>query len=277
MLRVIPIIVKEFKDSIRSRWLITFTIITFFLVIGLPFVVAFSLGLMSPGMETLIAGTMNVVYPLLPLIALPVGSAAIVGERDKHTLELLLSQPISRLTVFVGKFVGIFLAIAVSVTLGMTLAVFLLLETPTAGYLWLLVIAYGLAASMLGLAFLVSTASKDRAMALGISLFIWFVFAVLIDMGFLSLVFTAASEVSELTAMVAMVGTNPLELVRMLAAFALVVGGRSINPASLGTTGMALVKTFGIDGVVPFLYMTLTAWILIPLASAFVFFLKRDI
>jgi len=274
---LIPIIIKEFKDSIRSRWLITFTVISFFLVIGLPFVVAFTMGLMAPGMETLIAGTMNVVFPLLPLIALPIGSAAIVGERDKHTLELLLSQPISKLSVFVGKFLGVFLAIAASVTLGMTLAAFLLMESPTAAYFMLLLLAYGLAASMLGLAFLVSAFSRDRSMALGISIFIWFVFAVLIDMGFLTLVFTAASEVSELTAMTIMVATNPLELVRMLASFAILLPGRSINPAMLGTTGMALVKTFGIEGVQPFLWMTLSFWISIPIVGAFFLFLKRDI
>ena len=95
-----PIIKKEYKDSIRNRWLVTFTIVSFLLVIGLPFLVAFGLGLMAPQMTQLVAGTTEVVYPLLPLIALPIGSAAIVGERDKHTMELLVAQPISRATIF---------------------------------------------------------------------------------------------------------------------------------------------------------------------------------
>jgi len=272
--RILGIIRKEFNDSIRNRWLIVFTIISFFLVIGLPFIVAFSMGVMAPGMQTLINGTTQVVYPFLPLIALPIGSAAIVGERDRHTLELLLSQPISRITVFIGKFVGIFFAIAVAITLGMGVSALIIMETPSPQYIWVLVLAFFLTIGMLGLAFLISTLSRERSMALGIALFFWFAFAVLFDLSFLSVLLTMTLQAEWI---VPIVTINPLEVTKLLAWFTLSVNPEAINPLTAGPTGMALIKVFGKEGFLPFLYTTLACWILIPTVSSFIIFIKKDI
>lgn len=272
---VLFIIKKEFIDSIRSRWLIAFTVITFFLVIGLPFVVAYSLGLMAPTIQTLISGTSEIVYPFLPLIALPIGSAALVGERDRHTLELLLSQPISKINVFIGKFFGMFLAVCSAITIGMGVAALVILETPNIEYMSVLVIAYGLTACMLGLALAISAFSKDRSMALGIALFFWFLFAVLIDMGFLSLVVTVAFDPIYLIPIVA---ANPLELVRQITIYAIIVGPDfAVNLATLGPLGIAMVKVFGAEGIIPFLYTTMAVWIIIPTVAAFIGFIRKDI
>lgn len=279
MIKMLPallfIIRKEFLDSIRSRWLIAFTVITFFLVIGLPFVVAYSLGLMAPTIQTLISGTSEIVYPFLPLIALPIGSAALVGERDRNTLELLLSQPISKINVFLGKFFGMFLAVSAAITIGMGVAALVIMETPTLEYFYVLLIAYGLTAAMLGLALMISAFSKDRSMALGIALFFWFLFAVLIDMGFLSLVVTVAFDPVYLIPIVA---ANPLELVRQITLYALLVGEDfAVNLATLGPLGIAMVQVFGADGIIPFLYTTMAVWILAPTVAAFVQFIRKDI
>ncbi len=273
--RVFTIIKKEYRDSIRSRWLISFTVISFFLVIGLPFVVAYALGLMAPGIETLISGTTQVVFPFLPLIALPIGSAAIVGERDRHTLELLLAQPISRVNVYVGKFVGIFSAVATSILVGMGVAALIIMEAPTIKYFYVILLAFMLTGAMLGLAFLISTLSKDRNMALGIALFFWFLFAVLIDMGFLSMIVTVAFDPLY---MIPIVVANPLEVIRQISIYALLVTSQMrANPISLGQLGMAMAKVFGAQGILPFLFTTITAWLLIPLIASFIMFLKKDI
>lgn len=273
--RIFTIIKKEYRDSIRSRWLISFTVISFFLVIGLPFVVAYALGLMAPGIETLISGTTQVVFPFLPLIALPIGSAAIVGERDRHTLELLLAQPISRVNVYVGKFVGIFSAVATSILVGMGVAALIIMEAPTIKYFYVILLAFMLTGAMLGLAFLISTLSKDRNMALGIALFFWFLFAVLIDMGFLSMIVTVAFDPLY---MIPIVVANPLEVIRQISIYALLVTSQMrANPISLGQLGMAMAKVFGAQGILPFLFTTITAWLLIPLIASFIMFLKKDI
>ncbi len=52
---------------------------------------------------------------LLPLIALLLSYDAIVGERERNTLGLLLSMPVGRTEVIVGKFVGRALALCLAV------------------------------------------------------------------------------------------------------------------------------------------------------------------
>lgn len=273
--RIFSIIRKEFLDSLRSRWLISFTIITFFLVIGLPFVVAYALGLMAPGIQTLISGTTQVVFPFLPLIALPIGSAAIVGERDKHTMELLLAQPISRVSVYVGKFVGIFSAISTAILVGMGVAALIIMETPTLEYFAVILLAFLLTAVFLSLAFLVSVLSKDRNMALGIALFFWFLFAVLIDMGFLSMIVTIAFDP---VFMIPIVAANPLEVVRQIVTFGYIMSPEMLaNPIALGQLGLAMARIFGSGGILIFLYTTIFAWLLVPLVSSFVLFIRKDV
>tara|TARA_B100001971_G_C18156861_1_gene519058 strand:- start:436 stop:1128 length:693 start_codon:yes stop_codon:yes gene_type:complete len=230
---------------------------------------------MAPTISTLISGTSEIVYPFLPLIALPIGSAALVGERDKNTLELLLSQPISKINVFLGKFFGMFLAVISAITIGMGVAALVIMEAPTIEYMFVLVIAYGLTAAMLGLALMISAFSKDRSMALGIALFFWFLFAVLIDMGFLSLVVTVAFDPVYLIPIVA---ANPLELVRQITIYALLLGeGFAVNLATLGPLGIAMVQVFGAEGILQFLYVTMVIWILAPTIAAFVTFIRKDI
>ncbi len=272
---IFPIIKKEFKDSIRNRWLVTFTVISFLLVIGLPFLVAFGLGLMAPQMTQLIAGTTEVVYPLLPLIALPIGSAAIVGERDKHTLELLLAQPVSRVTIFVGKYIGMFLAVAGSITLGMGAAVLVVAEAPTMAFYIILMIAYVLAAIMLGLAFIISAVSKERTMALGMALFVWFFFAVFVEMGFISMIIAASQAQPLVLAMV--VAGNPLEVSKLLAGYLTLVDVTRMNPISIGAEGMAIIKLGGVGLLFPFLWSSMLTWFLIPTIGAFVIFIRKDL
>ncbi|MDP6586995.1 MAG: ABC transporter permease subunit [Anaerolineales bacterium] len=270
-----PIIKKEYKDSIRNRWLVTFTIVSFLLVIGLPFLVAFGLGLMAPQMTQLVAGTTEVVYPLLPLIALPIGSAAIVGERDKHTMELLLAQPISRATIFLGKYIGMYLAVASSITLGMGAAVLVVAEAPTMEFYIILAIAFVLTAIMLGIAFIISAMSKERTMALGMALFVWFFFAVFVEMGFISMLIAASQQ--QPLILVSVIAGNPLEVAKLLAGYLTLIDVTQMNPIMIGAEGMAIIKVGGVDLVFPFLWSSILTWFLIPTVAAFIIFLRKDL
>ena len=58
------------------------------------------------GMELTIASLVSLVIYLVPLIALMLGYDAIVGERERGSLELLLSMPITRFELLLGKYLG---------------------------------------------------------------------------------------------------------------------------------------------------------------------------
>ncbi len=153
-------------------------------------------------------------------------------------------------------------------------AALIVLEAPTVQYLYVILIAYALTAAMLALAFLISIVSRDRSMALGIALFFWFLFAVLIDMGFLGLVITIAFDP---VYMIPIVAANPLEVIRQITTYALLQTPGAANPLALGQLGVAMVKVFGAGGILPFLYTTLTVWILLPLITSFLLFIRKHV
>ncbi len=55
---------------------------------------------------------------LVPLVALILGHDAIVGERERNTLGLLMSLPVGRAEVLVAKFLGRASALSISVVAG---------------------------------------------------------------------------------------------------------------------------------------------------------------
>ena len=65
------------------------------------------------GIEVTIASLVSLVIYLVPLIALVLGYDAIVGEKERGSLELLLSMPITRFEILLGKFSGLAAALAV--------------------------------------------------------------------------------------------------------------------------------------------------------------------
>lgn len=112
----------------------------------------------------LLVGVMAVAYPAL----------AIAGERDKGTLEVLLSRPISRHGLYVTLFVagvlfilGLLAVMVVSATVA-TLAVGLGHELEPANLVALWLVASLLFVAFMSLAFAVSVGSDRAAPALGI-------------------------------------------------------------------------------------------------------------
>jgi Cu-processing system permease protein len=68
--------------------------------------------------EFTIASLVSLVIYLIPLIALVLGFDAIVGERERGSLDLLLSMPITRFELLLGKYLGLAGALAFSTVAG---------------------------------------------------------------------------------------------------------------------------------------------------------------
>jgi Cu-processing system permease protein len=114
---------KEFWDRIRSRWVVAVAVIfaVFALVIAY-FGAAQSGSVGFKSMELTIASLVSLVIYLVPLIALILGYDAIVGERERGSLDLLMSLPITRLELLLGKYLGLAAALGFSTVAGFGLA-----------------------------------------------------------------------------------------------------------------------------------------------------------
>ncbi|MEZ3144603.1 ABC transporter permease [Halobaculum sp. MBLA0143] len=179
---------KDFRDAVRSRWLLglaaVFVVIaTGFMLIGAQFLSSseaqtFStsaiLGFMNGGFTTL----------LVPLIALVVAYGAVVGERESGSLKLLLSLPHSRADVVAGKVIGRTAAVGVPLFVGFLVPALVAAVGPLqfapldyVGYLLLMVV---LAAVYVSIAVGFSAATGSSTVAVAAAVGVYFLFTVVL-------------------------------------------------------------------------------------------------
>ncbi|MCW7540402.1 ABC transporter permease [Aquabacterium sp. A7-Y] len=178
---------KEFRDRMRNRWVLAVA-----LVFTAFSVVIATLGGAQQGavgfrsIEFTIASLVSLVIYLIPLIALLLGFDAIVGERERGSLDLLLALPITRFELLLGKYLGLAAALTLSTLAGFALVGALMFK-PLG---WAGLYHYGgfvLSSVLLGLAFLslavtVSVLARDRTRASGLAIALWFFFVLVFDL-----------------------------------------------------------------------------------------------
>jgi len=125
--QIFTIAAKEFRDRMRNRWVLAVALV--FTVFSL--VIAYFGGAQQGAVgfrsiEFTIASLVSLVIYLIPLIALLLGFDAIVGERERGSLDLLLSLPITRLELLLGKYLGLAAALALSTLAGFGMVAVLL-------------------------------------------------------------------------------------------------------------------------------------------------------
>ena len=266
---------KEFLDNYRNKWIIAITII--FLLLTL--VISYFGTLGNEGwadLDVTIGGMMILVQWLIPIIALMLGYATIVGERENGSLALMLSYPVKRWEVITGKFLGLGLVLAAAIIIGFG-AAGLIIAINVSGVQWGDYILFIGAAILLGLVYIslsmfFSSIFKRRATALGGSIFLWFLFAIIWGIILLGIIVAnygfdviANEDWSAPTWYYVATMLNPITSFQLLV---------SLNVAAISAD---------IPGTFPSFYnvvtttVTLLIWILLPLLAAFFLFSKKDL
>ncbi|MBM3898056.1 MAG: ABC transporter permease [Thaumarchaeota archaeon] len=265
---------KEFRDSLKSRWLLSFAVTFFFLALGVPYIILRGGGVLPEDYPGMVVSTLvSLSVPLVPLIALAMSSTSVSGERETGTLEFLLAQPASKMEVFLGKYVGILVSITLAMILGYGTAELLVYSSNPVfalQFLYGLVYSMMLSGAAISLGFLVSVLSKGRVNAQGAGIFIWFLMVVIYDVGFLGVI-AVVLDLSEY--LVPMTLANPVELTRTIS---LMHMARSPLGGELGPVATYMSRTWGPDLTVTILSTTLGLWILIPLGISAIIFRKQD-
>jgi len=193
---------------------------------------------------------------LVPLAALALGYGTVVGADERGTLELLLSVPLGRTELLVGKYLGRAATLAVGTTLGLGAgAVVVLVRFGPAvlpAYLHYLLTAVTVGAAFLALGVCLSAATTEKARALGAALLAWVLFVLVYDIAALGVVVAVDPPGWLLSALV--VG-NPADVLRLVVL--------SLVPTSGGGAGAVLATT---AVSTPALLVGLALWVLAPLA-----------
>lgn len=181
------IAVKEFRDRIRNRWVLAVAIIFALFALAIAYFGASQQGEVGlRSVDVTVASLVSLVIYLVPLIALILGYDAIVGEKERGSLELMLSMPITRFEILLGKYMGLAGALSCSTVIGFGAGLLPLASALSvddgfhyAGFVGSAILM-GLA--FLSISMLVSVVALDRVRASGVAIALWFFFVLIFDL-----------------------------------------------------------------------------------------------
>ncbi len=261
---------KELRDRLRSRWVLVVALVFTLFSTVIVYAGSAQQGFLGfRGVEVTIASLVSLVIYLVPLIALILGYDSIVGERERGSLDLLLSLPISRLELLLGKFLGLAVALSIATLLGLGIVgLALAWSAPEAllDYAGFVLSSLLLGMSFLAMAMLISVIASDRTQASGAAIGLWFGFVLIYDLLLLAaLVFVGDGWLSPLLSYGLLL--NPTDVYRILNIFhaqdmRTLYGLGSVLPAALNQTGL--------------LSAIMLLWIVLPLLAAGLLFCRSD-
>jgi len=267
---------KEIRECLRNRWLVAATLLLAGLALTLTFLGSAPIGNVGvSALDVVIVSLSSLTIFLIPLIALLISHDAIVGEIERGTMLLLLTYPVARWQVVIGKFVGHLGVLAFSTLVGYGAAALALLRAPEPVTMpsWL---AFGtmigtsvlLGAVFIAIGYLLSTLAKDRGTAAGGAIGVWLAMVLIYDMALLSLLVADQGKTLSANVLGILLLLNPTDIYRLLN----LAGSANISQLS----GMAgLTATASVQPAV--LLAALTAWALLPLALAAMAFSRREL
>ena len=213
------------------------------------------------GIDVTIASLVSLVIYLVPLIAMILGYDAIVGEKERGSLELLLSMPITRFEILLGKYLGLSAALACATVVGFGAGLL-----PLAAQLGLRdfyhYAGFVFSAILMGMAFLslslwLSVLARDRMRASGMAIGMWFFFVLVFDLLLMGLLVLSKGSLSS-TVFASLLMLNPADVFRLLNIFSsqqvqTMYGLATVMPDSL-TSPMVLMSIMLGWIIVPFLF-----------------------
>jgi Cu-processing system permease protein len=210
-----------------------------------------------------IASLVSLAIYLVPLIALILGYDAIVGERERGSLDLLLSMPLTRLELLLGKYLGLSAALAFSTIAGFGLVGLVLSYQLDLNALYhyagFMASAILMGMAFLSIAMLISVVAGNKVVASGAAIGLWFFFVLVYDLILLGLlVLTEGSAADRVFPVLLLL--NPADVFRVLNIFSMdevrtLYGLATVFPAALADPAV-------LGGVMLF-------WIVAPLAAAY--------
>jgi Cu-processing system permease protein len=266
---------KEIKEGLRNRWVLATTLLLAALSLSLTFLGSTPTGNVGAGaLDVVIVSLSSLTIFLLPLIALLISHDAVVGEMERGTMALLLSYPIGRHQVILGKFVGHVLILGFATVIGYGAAAVALAVTGAA----VLVSSWVAFASMLGtsvmlgavfvaLGYLISSLVRDRGTAAGVSVGVWLLMVLVFDMALLGILVVDQGRIVTARGLEALLFLNPTDLYRLAN-----LTGLNVSQFS-GMAGLAGAASPGLAS----LLFGLLLWIGAPLALAMLVFARREL
>jgi Cu-processing system permease protein len=198
----------------------------------------------------------------------------LVGEFERGTMMLLLTYPVSRWQVIMGKFLGHVLILFIAILVGYGGAVLVQLMIGGGGtegwqaYVAMMANTLLLGSIFIALGYLISVLVKERATAAGAAIGLWLVFVVLYDLVLFGLLLMDKSQLISQKLFSALMLFSPTDTYRILNLSMF----ENVSQAA-GITGVA--SEAGLSNIL--LLSVLLFWVVAPLTITLFIFQRREL
>jgi hypothetical protein len=264
---------RDLSSALRSRWLLGFA--ASFAAMGASFAYLGALGLGEVGFRAYsasVAGIINLNLYVVPLAAVVSSSLSLVAERERGTLEFLLSLPVARWEMVLSRLGASVLSLAAAIALGYGLASWILWLLLTEVDLWIYLSMFGtsvlLASAFAGIGVLISSAARSRFGALALALGAWIGLVMVYEVALMAAVILL--RLDSVTVMVLM-ALNPVQASRLMMVY-------YVDPtlSFLGEFGVTLLRQLG-GSLIPVLVSSQLAVLSVSTAIALLIFSKSEL
>lgn len=250
------------RDLTRNRWGLLYAAFFAVVTIGL-----FQLQAQSAKVAV---SLMSVCLFLIPLVSTIFGTIYFYNSRE--FVELVLTQPVARRTVFLGMFGGLSFALVAGFILGVGIPTAVFGDWSGGQFIsmaLLLTVGSFLTVIFLALAFLLAVIFDDRGKGLAAALSVWLFTALVYD----GLVLVAAMAFADYpleTPLLVASMANPVDLARVTLLL------QTDWAALMGYTGAVFTRVFGTSLGVTLAAVSLGLWTVVPLAIGIRKFRLKD-
>ena len=275
MTAVAAIAGREVLAGIRNRWMLAASLLLGVLALTLAFVGSTPAGPVAASrLAITVVSLSSLSVFLVPLIGLLVSYDTLVGEVERGTMPLLMTYPVTRWRIVLGKFAGQVAILAIATVIGFGVAALITgLGEGGDAEAWR---AFGvmvggsilLGAAFIALGTLFSAVVAERGTAAGASAAAWLVFVVLFDMALLAILVADEGQVVSGDLFRVLLLLNPTDVYRMLT-----LSGSETVGALSGMAGVSAEAAFGHALLLPVMVL----WIAAPLALAGLLFGRKEL
>lgn len=232
-------------DILRNKIMLAYTLFLF--------LISFSIFNLEDNSTKGLLSLLNIILIIVPLVSLLF--SAIYVYNSAEFLELLVSQPLKRRTIWLSLFAGLSgsMAMAFFVGIGIPMLIF---EATATGFMML---ASGLFLSVIfvAIAMLAAVKTRDKAKGIGVSILLWLYFSIIFDGLVLFILFQFADYPLE-KVMIGLTALNPIDLGRILILLKMDVS------VMMGYTGAIFKDFFGTQAGLIISFIVLITWVIIP-------------
>ena len=245
-------------DILRNKIMLAYTLFLF--------LISFSIFNLEDNSAKGLLSLLNIILIIVPLVSLLF--SAIYVYNSAEFLELLVSQPLKRRTIWLSLFAGLSVSMATAFFVGVGIPI-ILFEATATGFMML---GTGLFLSIIfvAIAMLAAVKTRDKAKGIGVSILLWLYFSVIFDGLVLFILFQFADYPLE-RPMIGLTALNPIDLARILILLKMDVS------VMMGYTGAIFKDFFGTQVGLIASFVVLLVWVIMPAWFSLRKFNRKDL